>query len=618
MGVIKSYFFTLVIVLLAHMSMAQEMPEVHKINGNKYYLHVVQPGNTLYGIGKQYNVEIKEIETHNPLIQELGLQVNQTLLIPVSRSNKRDFGGMIEQTKGYLSHEVQPKETLYSISKQYNTTLQELIEANPQVELNGLSIGAIVKVPIENIDAEREGDVVPATPDSLKSHIVLKGETLYNLSKKYNTTIDELNAVNNSFPIGLKEGMAIRIPGTRVEPDLTEEVLEDTIMQDTIVSFIPDSSTAFSVALLLPIDPSFPDSSGTNDFEISESQRVAISFYRGFQLAIDSLAKKRNVSVRLKVIDSGNDTVRLKAIIDEQQLEDVDVVIGPFYTEQFEMAADHLKTRGVPIICPIPKPSKILFKRPNTIKTTPSESMQLDAIAGFLAEKYIDSNVVLVNSNKFRDQDNVAFFKSRYNNALDLPDTITKDAVREVKLWDVNQETLKMRFPDSASYTVIVPSTDKVFVTKLLNELYELEYREKEKYAFRVIGLEEWHKYEQDLEIDFLHGLHVTLPITLFLDFEDYRIKAFFKSYYKSRGYEPNRFTVLGYDLGDYLLTQVQHQKMKWFSSPEIYSFNGLLMDFHFQRLMVNSGLENQGVKLYEYKNYRLKKFAKWPLQEMK
>lgn len=621
MGIKNAYIALLLTLFTSFSLLAQEKPEVHKINGQKYYLHVVEKGNTLYAISKLYQTTIGDIEQHNPVIKEEGLKVNQTLLIPVTKENKRDLGGVVEQSSDFISHEVKPKETLYAISKQYDVPLNALLKANPAVEQEGLKIGMLLQVPIEKAEVKEEEHIAPAQPDTLERHIVQPKETLYGLSKQYNTTVEALKAANDGLPIGLKEGMALRIPGTKTAPSKLEGKKKITPLKDTvdsIVTLVPDSGAALSITLLLPFSPTFPDSGAIEDFKISEIQRVGLSFYRGFLYAMDSLPEAQRLKLSVQVLDGGQDTAFMGNIIRSGKLDSAEVVIGPFFTDQYEQVADYLLPRGVPVICPVPKPSKILFKRPNAIKTTPSERMQLEGIAKFLAANYKDSNVIVVNSNKFQDQDNIEFFKFRMGKALGIPDTFINDVVREVKLWDINDETLGMRFKDSASYTLVVPSNNKVFVTKLLTGLYDFQYENEGKYRFRLIGLEDWLKFESDFEVKYLHQLQVTLPISNHLDFQDYRINGFFKNYRNRMGFEPNRFTLMGYDVASYVLTQAAYQKMEWFKEPERFSFDGLMMDINLFRVMDQSGTENQSVQLYEYDAYRLKKFAQWPTQEMK
>lgn len=612
----RKYLMALCLLLFSFSALAQELPEVHKINGKKYYLHVVEKGNTLYGISKLYNIEISDIEIHNPVILTEGLKVNQTLLIPVTGENKRDLGGVVNQSDSFIVHRAQPKETLYAISKKYNVKLEVLLLANPEIVENGLKEAAEVRIPMAKVREVERVEIKPAAPDTLRSHIVEAGDTYYSLSKRYNTTIDALKSANPLLGESLRVGAAVRIPGLKTEKSSLFAI--NAPKKDTIQHIVLDSGDRVSIGLLFPMSAALPDSGDLAAFKISEAQRVALSFYRGFKLAIDSLAESLNVHVNLDLIDVRQDTAVISNLIKSKQIDTFNVLVGPFFTDQFEMVADYAAPMGIPTICPIPKPSKILFKRPNAMKTTASESMQLDALAEILAASYADSNVVLVRNNVFQDQDNFEFFQSRYNRAMKLPDTVTDDAIREIKLYDITRDALLMRFPDTGSYILVVPSLNKVFITKLLSQLHIIQQESKGKYRFRVIGMEDWHKFEADLEVKYLHDLHVTIPLTSYLNHSDYRVRSFYKHYVHDFGFEPDRFTLMGFDLGSYLLTQLRYNHNSWFENPENHSFSGLLMDFHFQRVMPQSGVENTSVRFYEYKHFKLNDFAKWPVQKMK
>lgn len=617
---IKRIVFLLAVVCLGTQASAQDKPGVHKINGKKYYLHVVEQGNTLYGISKQYGISIDDLQRENATALREGLKVNQTLLIPVEDASKEVIG-VVEQQQGHIVHKVQPKETLYSISKQYNTTLEVILEANPGIRDEGLKADTEIHIPVNRVEARKEL-VQPAKPDSLEGYIVKKGETLYSISKRFKVSMDDLIRYNDGLQFGLKEGMAIRIPG-----QLTSEAAQakvetgksDTATTDTIPHLhFPQSARKFEIGLLLPLNPHFPDSATRHDFKISEASRVALSFYRGFRYACDSLVAGTGLELEVHLFDTGKDSSSIERVMRSRDFDSVDVVIGPFYTEQFEYVADEMGKRGVPVVCPMPKPSKLLFNRPNAIKTTPSESMQLHALAAFAAQNLRDSNLCVVNSNRFQDQENLEFFKAEYGRALGLPDTFLQDAIREVKLWDINHETLVMRFPDSGSYVLIVPSTSTVFITKLLSELYNLAYESGGSYRFRVIGMEEWQRHDENIDIKHLHLLNVTLPLAFYLDLESYRVKQFYRQYYLRHGYEPDQFTVQGFDLGSYLIRQLHHHPAEWFAKPESFTYHGVSQNFDFKRIMPASGVENQYIQLYEYDHYRMKEFGRWPAQKMK
>jgi LysM repeat protein len=101
------------------------------VNGKKYYVHIVQDGNTLYGIHSLYNISVEEIIKQNPGTEK-GLTEGQKLLIPIVLKT--------------IIHEVASKETLYGISKKYNVTVEAITKANPGIEA-GLKVGQKLTIP---------------------------------------------------------------------------------------------------------------------------------------------------------------------------------------------------------------------------------------------------------------------------------------------------------------------------------------------------------------------------------------------------------------------------------------------------------------------------------------
>jgi LysM repeat protein len=625
MGIIGRFLMVAFFCLISFSELiAQEVPSVHKINGKKYYLHVVEKGNTLYGIARQYSITVGDIQRENKDALVEGLRENQTLLILVTDDNKKDLTPVI-QTTDFLIHKVQPKETLYSISKQYNSSLESILLANPEVKENGLKTDAEIKIPLKSVQVS-EAAKVQAKPDPLASYTVKKGETAYGIAKSQGVSLDELAVANSLFPTGIREGMVIRIPKPRssVAPVVKESTQNDGAESPKQVetAVTPNlqtlDSNTYHIGLLLPMNPVSPNSGREAQFTISEHARVALSFYRGFQFGVDSFSQKLSVKCKITLYSVGNDSASLKAFTSKAEFDSLHVLVGPFYTDQFEKVATKMAQHGGIAICPMPKPSKLLFRHPNAVKTTPSESMQLNSLAEYIASEMKDSNLLLVNSNKFQDQENVEFFKTQYARACGVPDTFSGDAIREIKLWNINYETMKMRFRDSGSYVLIVPSTNRVFITKFLSELYNLTYREPGKYHFRLIGLSEWQKLDEDIDIRHLHQLNVTLPLVSYVDFRNYKINNFYKSYHQKFGFEPDALTLQGFDLAAYLLSELTYSPTEWLQAPEKYRYDGILDVYDFKRIMADSGIENRFIKLFEYDNYTLKEFAQWPIQRMK
>jgi LysM repeat protein len=135
---------------------------------------------------------------------------------------------VIKERKTEVNHKVTPKETLYSLARDFNVSVDDIKANNPEVAKNGLKIGQTIKIPKEkSIDIQQSTSVTETTTaktEKLKSdttqdhanqtisesnvqhHKVQPKETLYSLSKKYHVTVDDIKNQNEEL---LKNGLQI-------------------------------------------------------------------------------------------------------------------------------------------------------------------------------------------------------------------------------------------------------------------------------------------------------------------------------------------------------------------------------------------------------------------------
>ncbi len=209
----NSFILFVSLVVAANISVAQtakDTIEIVEIGKQKFYIHTVEAGHTLYAISKKYNTPIDIIKDANPGIEN-GLSIGQKIKIPVKKDSKEAVNSEAIKLDGnYILHEVQPGETAYGIAKSYNISFKELAIEN--TNLDSLSIGQHLKIPVAKIKQEKPANLTEAQHSNYIQHIVSKGQTLYSLSKQYNTTVDSIVQANNGLPKGLVEGETILIP----------------------------------------------------------------------------------------------------------------------------------------------------------------------------------------------------------------------------------------------------------------------------------------------------------------------------------------------------------------------------------------------------------------------
>ncbi|MGL5272281.1 MAG: PBP1 and LysM peptidoglycan-binding domain-containing protein [Phocaeicola sp.] len=122
------------------------------IQSNKPSFHTIGAGETLYKLTKQYNVSATKICEANPGLSAENFRVGQVIIIPESEEAivveavKEDLAAS-SKTKFRDMHKVERKETIYSISRLYNLSEEELIAANPEIKNGKLKRGSFLAIP---------------------------------------------------------------------------------------------------------------------------------------------------------------------------------------------------------------------------------------------------------------------------------------------------------------------------------------------------------------------------------------------------------------------------------------------------------------------------------------
>ena len=176
--------------------------------------YVVQKGDSLYSIANKLGTTVSELKKENNLTSNT-LQIGEVLRIPT----KEIYEG---EENIYI---VKKGDTLYSIAAANNTTVDELKKAN-NLTSNILSTGQLLKIPSALL------------PES--TYIVKKGDSLYSIANKYNTTIDELKRINNLTSNILSIGQVLKLPSDKVS-DIEKE-------ENTISYTVQKGDSLYSIA----------------------------------------------------------------------------------------------------------------------------------------------------------------------------------------------------------------------------------------------------------------------------------------------------------------------------------------------------------------------------------
>jgi LysM repeat protein len=157
------------------------------INGKPFIIHQVDPKETLYSISRKYGVAVALIREENPTV-DAGLSVGQIVRIPYTPRTKPKVGDAA------ITHKVTAKETLFSISKMYEVSVDDIKNWN-NLKNNILDVGQDLI-----IYKKKSSDFIK-TMEPQKSargvHTVTEKETLYSISKMYGASVQQLKTWNN-------------------------------------------------------------------------------------------------------------------------------------------------------------------------------------------------------------------------------------------------------------------------------------------------------------------------------------------------------------------------------------------------------------------------------------
>lgn len=255
----------LIITGLSFFNPPQDSIGIETINGKTFVIHKVGEKETLYGISRRYGVTVTQILEFNKTA-DAGLEIGQILKVPYVPRPKTP--------KGATVHKVAEKETLFSISRQYNVTIDEIKQWNSLPD-NSLSVGQELVIKATNTIP----GMPQAQPMEMKSartvHTVAQKETLFSISRQYGATIDQLKTWNNLTSEELSIGQVLFVAQpiynstSQTQANPVVETTQQTTTPTPVNTEVPVTKTEVTPQVKAPVVTI--SESVTNKDEIKES-----------------------------------------------------------------------------------------------------------------------------------------------------------------------------------------------------------------------------------------------------------------------------------------------------------------------------------------------------------
>jgi len=602
MGIAKKYllFITFIFAFIS-CSIAQiQDAEIIVKNNKKYYVHVVQQGNTLWGIHTLYDVPVEDIVNENPGIEK-GINVGQTIFIPVINSEVKEVSNAASKT-----HVVEQGETLYGISKMHNMSVEDLLKLNPEAE-RGLQVGQVLIIssdsqinnqPIQNTKTPVEETKV-TFQDSLLRHTVLDHETLYAISKRFMVSIDTLIQLNGIKKNAIKPGDILIIPlkqPTFEHVQVREIPSTNPLTNNSEVLFAKKDS--YKILVLLPMNYASSQSaiSGMDEnASLNKYTKVAIDFYMGIKLALDSL-QKLGLNADVQLIDTRVDSNVVLNYLKTCENNKPDLIIGPLMPNLLKATARWCKTNKVPLLSPVASNSALLKDNPYFFSSVPSDLRLLEGMADDLALNHSQHNLILVTSGIAGDLKNYDLIRSRINSQL-------KSNAMRSKLKEVGYRgELNAAIINDTVNIFIFPSENRVAVSYFMTSMNKIKNTKGENVNITVYGLKEWENFEE-LKINYKQKLNLHYPSSINLNYSDSTVDTFIQQFRKKYKTDPGKFGIQGFDITYYFISNYLMQ----LNSPT----HSVMNDFHFSSRGDGNGAENNNVFIMRYNGFDIEEASR-------
>ena len=562
------------------------------IRGKSYYLHTVQPGQTLYSICKAYGANIDEVKSLNDK-KDNALSLYEVLKVPYTDP-------FVQQDDKFYYHKVVKGETFYSIARLYKIKPKRLLKFNEGYAQNQpLAVGAVVKLPLAEIDlsvlGEEEIEASVGKKQEIRPERPVRNE---NVKKVEEASVTDI----------LQNALMQKNEKTEQEPEKeTTTVIGATDkmeIPDYISEVVMPVDPFVKVALLLPFSakdyPVFVDTLVEKmPVQISARSEQFISFYEGVLLAVDSL-KNQGYKVNLKVFDTERSAEKMYTMVDEIDRFHPDLIIGPVYGSVYKALMDDLTNKNIPVIYPLSSRSEEFGVYPDFIQVNPSMKALTVAMSDWLREEAEEANLVCLNLTgnevSHSDLEDIRLFKEYMHR------------IGSMNFYDWNTSAvpldgLRLQLLPDRENIIILPTTKEAEVSKILPVLSALT----DGYRITVVGFPEWQAFTS-VDHETYFKLNTKIFNYSYVDNTTEPAKRFALKYRKYFYTEPNNLAYKAFDMSLYFIELAAKYRDRTLDALEFYPRNGDFSRFYFQKMEGQAGKENQGFYIVNFgSDYRLK-----------
>jgi len=384
------------------------------------------------------------------------------------------------------------------------------------------------------LSAQTVSDTVVFDGDTYVKHIVTVGESLKSIARLHKVkTADIID--NNEIQKRLYYNQLLYIPISSNQPKGKETNL--SIQKQIELADELQDTSVLNVALLMPYflvknDTMFDDFKDITEIQniYYKESEVALSFHIGVELALDSL-RKQGKNISLHTFDTNKDTLKVHHIVRSKALDNMDIIIGPLYANNFRILCKKYGNDTTKIlISPLSKNTKNVKKYRSVYQLSPSFQIQINIIKEYVLKHHKQDRVIVLNQKGYEGKS--AYIKNLFIQEGKVVETFTMQYTKVDSLRKIFQE----------KQVVIIPSENKAFASKMLGAIGGMDST-----SF-VFGMYDWKKYD-NLDIHNLMFLDVKFPDAYSFSNANIHDASFLKLFEQKYNTNQAKYTHIAYNI---------------------------------------------------------------------
>ena len=579
-------------------------PVSERPNPKAYYdgkARVVQPGETLYDIAKEYGIDVAALRAANPGISDepaVGTRVNIPDIV-----NEND----------YIIHNCERNERVSSLLKRWKVDENDFRRMNVSVGSH-VFVNQVVLIPIQPVSDfywidEMSGDVVENEEEQPSEETVI--------------TIQE---------------------------EAAQSIFNDDFEASEQCTADPQNAMRrYKVALMVPLylnDVSGLDMTKENLPRLHKARSLSfVQYYEGFMMAVETL-EREGLRMDLTVIDVTDNVSTAERALSQIRGMDLDLIVGPFFGKSFAVVEEYAKEQNIVVVNPLSTRESVIVNNPNVVKVKPGELGQIMTISNLVKNLYDDANVFIVSKERSADTaflnqleyhlnhavndevrvsgDEFLHFARNESERLEMGSRMVKTVEVEGQVYstddfkngNANEVVLAnpvKRYPYSEiskvksqlsgvrNNVIVAYGDDNVFATQMLNSLA----KETDRFPITLVCAPDWAKFEK-LLVENLLQMNAIYLGDGFVDYKSEAAKQFVRKFRSKYAAEPQDYAFEGYDMAMFFLSALMRygdDMMDCLNCCDVPLLHSQFRFFNRDYLKEgrSNGRENQYWSVYQY-----------------